>query len=318
MPSASPSAWTDSSTPIQSQAPGSWIGNHARFIQSFGFEIVAEGRADLLAKVFRGSDQQVPTFKTGRNSAPLLSAEFWVDAQNFQRQLRERFAQFNLELAEEKTRLLLFGRFAAVERRKHGQRPETFEFLGSSRRSRTASGFQVRRYVRSSLPIPLSVVVSHPAQVCAARSSKWKSAGSRSKSCTARLASTAAWSWLNSIANSFQRSLPIGRCWSSLLIFSMRSPVMVPLKRSEGGAQTCGAASGVSGSNAFRADGNHRHPMAPRRKRFCVSCLPPVHLRTFLIACRERAFSALHQIPQQIRSHRQLSERQATGSDLLD
>ena len=52
------------------------------------------------------------------------------DAQNFQRQLRERFAQFNLELAEEKTRLLLFGRFAAVERGKHGQRPETFEFLG--------------------------------------------------------------------------------------------------------------------------------------------------------------------------------------------
>jgi hypothetical protein len=30
------------------------------------------------------------------------------------------------------------------------------------------------------------------------------------------------------------------------------------------------------------------------------------------------ALSALHQIPQQIRSHRQLGERQATGSDLLD
>ena len=58
------------------------------------------------------------------------SFQFWGDAQNFQRQLRERFAQFNLELAEEKTRLLLFGRFAAIERRKHGQRPETFEFLG--------------------------------------------------------------------------------------------------------------------------------------------------------------------------------------------
>jgi hypothetical protein len=58
------------------------------------------------------------------------SFQFWGDAQNFQRQLRERFAQFNLELAEEKTRLLLFGRFAAVERRKHGHRPETFEFLG--------------------------------------------------------------------------------------------------------------------------------------------------------------------------------------------
>jgi RNA-directed DNA polymerase len=58
------------------------------------------------------------------------SFQFRGDAQNFQRQLRERFAQFNLELAEEKTRLLLFGRFAAVERRKRGQKPETFEFLG--------------------------------------------------------------------------------------------------------------------------------------------------------------------------------------------
>ena len=44
------------------------------------------------------------------------SFQFWGDAQNFQRQLRERFAQFNLELAEEKTRLLLFGRFAASRR----------------------------------------------------------------------------------------------------------------------------------------------------------------------------------------------------------
>jgi RNA-directed DNA polymerase len=56
--------------------------------------------------------------------------QFQDDAQNFQRQLRERFARFNLELAEDKTRMLLFGRFAAAMRGKHGQRPETFEFLG--------------------------------------------------------------------------------------------------------------------------------------------------------------------------------------------
>ena len=56
--------------------------------------------------------------------------QFRDDAQNFQRQLRERFAQFNLELAEDKTRLLLFGRFAAAMRGRHGLRPETFEFLG--------------------------------------------------------------------------------------------------------------------------------------------------------------------------------------------
>lgn len=58
------------------------------------------------------------------------SFQFQEDAQNFQHQLRERFAKFNLELAEDKTRLLLFGRFAAATRRKHGRRPETFEFLG--------------------------------------------------------------------------------------------------------------------------------------------------------------------------------------------
>lgn len=56
--------------------------------------------------------------------------QFQDDAQNFQRQLRERFARFNLELAEDKTRLLLFGRFAAAMRGRRGLRPETFEFLG--------------------------------------------------------------------------------------------------------------------------------------------------------------------------------------------
>jgi RNA-directed DNA polymerase len=56
--------------------------------------------------------------------------QFQGDAQRFQQQLRERFARFNLEMAGEKTRMLLFGRFAAATRGKHGQRPETFEFLG--------------------------------------------------------------------------------------------------------------------------------------------------------------------------------------------
>jgi hypothetical protein len=38
--------------------------------------------------------------------------------------------RFNLELAEEKTRLLLFGRFATERRLRSGQKAETFEFLG--------------------------------------------------------------------------------------------------------------------------------------------------------------------------------------------
>jgi RNA-directed DNA polymerase len=58
------------------------------------------------------------------------SFQYKRDAERFDRELRGRFARFNLELAEEKTRLMLFGRFAAERRAEYGQKPETFEFLG--------------------------------------------------------------------------------------------------------------------------------------------------------------------------------------------
>ena len=53
------------------------------------------------------------------------------DAERFWADLRERFAQFNLELNDDKTRLIEFGRFAAENREAQGLRkPETFDFLG--------------------------------------------------------------------------------------------------------------------------------------------------------------------------------------------
>ena len=53
------------------------------------------------------------------------------DAERFLADLRERFAEFGLELAPEKTRLIEFGRFAARDRKRRGDpKPETFEFLG--------------------------------------------------------------------------------------------------------------------------------------------------------------------------------------------
>ena len=58
------------------------------------------------------------------------SFQYKRDAEAFQKRLEARFARFNLELAAEKTRLLLFGRFAAARRAEYGERPETFEFLG--------------------------------------------------------------------------------------------------------------------------------------------------------------------------------------------
>src|SRR3984893_3942427 len=63
--------------------------------------------------------------------SPVVSFQFRQDADHFQQKVRERFAEFGLELAEEKTRRILFGRFAGVTCLRHGLgRPETFEFLG--------------------------------------------------------------------------------------------------------------------------------------------------------------------------------------------
>jgi group II intron reverse transcriptase/maturase len=61
----------------------------------------------------------------------VVSFQFREDVDQFQQRVRERFAEFGLELAEEKTRRILFGRFAGVTCLRHGLgRPDTFEFLG--------------------------------------------------------------------------------------------------------------------------------------------------------------------------------------------
>jgi RNA-directed DNA polymerase len=53
------------------------------------------------------------------------------DAERFWSELRDRLAQFSLELNAEKTRLVQFGRFAAQNRAERGLgKPETFSFLG--------------------------------------------------------------------------------------------------------------------------------------------------------------------------------------------
>src|SRR6185437_14146606 len=57
--------------------------------------------------------------------------EHQQDAERFLADLRDRFAQFGLELHPDKTRLIEFGKFAAERRKQRGDgKPETFEFLG--------------------------------------------------------------------------------------------------------------------------------------------------------------------------------------------
>ncbi len=52
------------------------------------------------------------------------------DAERLDRTLKWRMEKFSLELAPEKTRMLLFGRFARETKAEYGEKPETFEFLG--------------------------------------------------------------------------------------------------------------------------------------------------------------------------------------------
>ena len=56
------------------------------------------------------------------------------EAEVFRQRLEERFRTYGLELAEEKTKVLEFGRFARQNRERRGEgKPDTFDFLGAFR-----------------------------------------------------------------------------------------------------------------------------------------------------------------------------------------
>jgi group II intron reverse transcriptase/maturase len=60
-----------------------------------------------------------------------LGFQHRADAVRFLEDLKERFVKFGLELHQEKTRLIEFGRYAARDRQQRGAgKPETFNFLG--------------------------------------------------------------------------------------------------------------------------------------------------------------------------------------------
>ena len=52
------------------------------------------------------------------------------DAEDFDRTLTHRMEKFGLQLAPDKTRMMLFGRFAHERAASYGGKPGTFEFLG--------------------------------------------------------------------------------------------------------------------------------------------------------------------------------------------
>ncbi len=72
----------------------------------------------------------------------VVGFELEADARRFLEELKERFGKFNLELHEEKTRIIPFGRQAEEDHRKGGGgKPPTFNFLGFTHScSRTRRG----------------------------------------------------------------------------------------------------------------------------------------------------------------------------------
>lgn len=61
----------------------------------------------------------------------VIGAQHKAEAISMLADIRTRLAEFGLELAEDKTHILEFGRFAERNRKKQGQgKPETFDFLG--------------------------------------------------------------------------------------------------------------------------------------------------------------------------------------------
>ncbi len=79
----------------------------------------------------------------------LTGFQYQNEATRFRQELQERLAKFGLEMHNEKTRLLEFGRFASANRTKRGDgKPETFDFLGFTHicaRTRKNDRFTVRR-----------------------------------------------------------------------------------------------------------------------------------------------------------------------------
>jgi len=61
----------------------------------------------------------------------ILGFQHQKEAERYLKQLQEHLRPYGLELNEDKTRLIRFGRFAALNRAERGEgKPETFSFLG--------------------------------------------------------------------------------------------------------------------------------------------------------------------------------------------
>jgi RNA-directed DNA polymerase len=92
---------------------------YLHFVLDLWFEKVVKKYSKGEAHIVRYADDFVCCF------------QYKEDAERFYSNLIPRLKKFNLEIAEDKTKIIEFGRFAEISRRIKGmKRPETFNFLG--------------------------------------------------------------------------------------------------------------------------------------------------------------------------------------------
>lgn len=86
---------------------------------------------DLWVKWWRNHQARGEVYIVRYSDDFVLGFQHRSDALRFQKELRKRMAKFGLELHDDKTRLIEFGRFATENRKSRGEgKPETFDFLG--------------------------------------------------------------------------------------------------------------------------------------------------------------------------------------------
>lgn len=109
---------------------------YLHYVLDLWFEKVVKKQCEGQAYIVRYADDFVCCFQYKR------------DAENFYASLIKRLQKFNLELAEDKTKIIPFGRFAERDCKHKGQnKPPTFDFLGFTHycgRSKTGK-FRVKR-----------------------------------------------------------------------------------------------------------------------------------------------------------------------------
>src|SRR6266567_1311263 len=104
------------------------------------------GIASLEDKIVQRADGDVIVVRFADDT--IVGFQYEGDARRFLYELRDRFAKFGLELHPDKTRLIEFGRRAAIDRKRRGLgKPETFDFLGFTHICATSKNgrFWVRR-----------------------------------------------------------------------------------------------------------------------------------------------------------------------------